>query len=266
MDDLEQGQAWPGGAAVPSARGRMFCHGIRPRYYAQCMRPEPAERVSVLIVDDQRLVRTGFRVILASEPCIEVVGEAANGIEALDLTRTLRPDVVLMDVRMPHLDGFEATRKILAASRSRVLILTTFDSDEYIYEALRAGASGFLLKDAPADQLITALRCVAAGDALIDPAVTRRLIARFTRSLKPAAKAPDVVASLTAREVDVLRLIARGLSNTEIAAALVIEESTVKTHVGRVLMKLRLRDRVQAVVLAYESGLIVADQGEPNAS
>jgi DNA-binding NarL/FixJ family response regulator len=241
----------------------MFGGGIHLGYYAQRMQPAPPappERVSVLIVDDQRLVRTGFRVILASEPDIEVVGEAANGMEAVALARAQQPDVVLMDIRMPHLDGFEATRRVLAAGRSRVLILTTFDSDEYVYEALRAGASGFLLKDAPADQLITAVRCVAAGDALIDPSVTRRLIARFARSLRPASSTPNVLASLTAREVDVLRLIARGLSNTEIAAELVIEASTVKTHVGRVLTKLGLRDRVQAVVLAYESGLVVADQ------
>jgi DNA-binding NarL/FixJ family response regulator len=244
---------------VPSARGAIFGGGIRPRYYAQRMQPAPAEPVSVLVADDQRLVRTGFRVILASEPGITVVGEAANGVEAVDLARSRQPDVVLMDIRMPLLDGFEATRKVLAVSRSRVLILTTFDSDEYVYEALRAGASGFLLKDAPADQLITAVRCVAAGDALIDPSVTRRLIARFARSLQPATT-PAAVASLTAREVDVLRLIARGRSNTEIAAELVIEESTVKTHVGRVLMKLSLRDRVQAVILAYETGLVVADQ------
>jgi DNA-binding NarL/FixJ family response regulator len=244
---------------VPSAPGAIFGGGIRPRYYAQRMQPAPAEPVSVLVADDQRLVRTGFRVILASEPGITVVGEAANGVEAVDLARSRQPDVVLMDIRMPLLDGFEATRKVLAVSRSRVLILTTFDSDEYVYEALRAGASGFLLKDAPADQLITAVRCVAAGDALIDPSVTRRLIARFARSLQPATT-PAAVASLTAREVDVLRLIARGRSNTEIAAELVIEESTVKTHVGRVLMKLSLRDRVQAVILAYETGLVVADQ------
>jgi DNA-binding NarL/FixJ family response regulator len=236
--------------------------GIHPWYYALPMLPEPAERVSVLIADDQRLVRTGFRVILASEPGIEVIGEAANGVEAVELARSGQPDVVLMDIRMPHLDGFEATRKVLAASRSKVLILTTFDSDEYVYEALRAGASGFLLKDAPADQLITAVRCVAAGDALIDPSVTRRLIARFARSIRPATPAPEISARLTAREVDVLRLIARGLSNGEIAVELVIEESTVKTHVGRVLTKLSLRDRVQAVVLAYETGLVTADQRE----
>jgi DNA-binding NarL/FixJ family response regulator len=248
---------------VPSTCGSISGDGIRPRYYAHRMQPAPAERVSVLIADDQRLVRTGFRVILASEPGIEVIGEAADGVEAVELARSLQPDVVLMDIRMPHLDGFEATRKILAASSGKVLILTTFDSDEYVYEALRAGASGFLLKDAPADQLITAVRCVAAGDALIDPSVTRRLIARFTRSVRPAVPTPEIAAKLTARETDVLRLIARGLSNTEIAAELVIEESTVKTHVGRVLTKLGLRDRVQAVVLAYETGLVTADQREP---
>ena len=240
----------------------MFGGGILLRYYAQRMQPAPPDPISVLIADDQRLVRTGFRVILASEPGIEVVGEAADGIEAVELARARQPDVVLMDIRMPHLDGFEATRKVLFGTRSRVLILTTFDSDEYVYEALRAGASGFLLKDAPADQLITAVRCVAAGDALIDPSVTRRLIARFTRSVRPATPAPEIAAKLTAREMDVLRLIARGLSNTEIAAELVIEESTVKTHVGRVLTKLALRDRVQAVVLAYETGLVTADQRE----
>ena len=234
----------------------MFGDGVRPRYYAHRMQPAPTERVSVLIADDQRLVRTGFRVILASEPGIEVVGEAADGIEAVELARSRQPDVI----RMPHLDGFEATRKVLAASASKVLILTTFDSDEYVYEALRAGASGFLLKDAPADQLITAVRCVAAGDALIDPSVTRRLIARFTRSVRPTGPPPEIAAKLTAREIDVLRLIARGLPNTEIAAELVIEESTVKTHVGRVLAKLDLRDRVQAVVLAYETGLVTANQ------
>ena len=240
----------------------MFGGGILPRYYAQRMQPAPPDRISVLIADDLRLVRTGFRVILASEPGIEVVGEAADGIEAVELARARQPDVVLMDIRMPHLDGFEATRKVLTGTRSRVLILTTFDSDECVYEALRAGASGFLLKDAPADQLITAVRCVAVGDALIDPSVTRRLIARFARSVRPASPAPEIAAKLTAREMDVLRLIARGLSNTEIAGELVIEESTVKTHVGRVLTKLALRDRVQAVVLAYETGLVTADQRE----
>src|ERR1700728_5194757 len=164
------------------------------------MQPAPAERVSVLIADDQRLVRTGFRVILASEPGIEVIGEAADGAEAVELARSLQPDVVLMDIRMPHLDGFEATRKILAASSGKVLILTTFDSDEYVYEALRAGASGFLLKDAPADQLVTAVRCVAAGDALIEPSVTRRLISRFALAARGPAGLPDELRPLTARE------------------------------------------------------------------
>src|ERR1700689_3631734 len=198
----------------------MFGDGIRLRYYAHRMQPAAPEPISVLIADDQRLVRTGFRVILASEPGIEVVGEAADGIEATELARFRQPDVVLMDIRMPHLDGFEATRKVLAGTRSRVLILTTFDSDEYFYEPLRAGASGFLLKDSPADQLIAAVRCVAAGDALIDPSVTRRLIARFARALQPAAR-PAAGAGPAAREVDVLRLIARGRSNTEISAELV---------------------------------------------
>jgi DNA-binding NarL/FixJ family response regulator len=217
-------------------------------------------RISVLIVDDQRLVRTGFRVILASEPDIEVVGEAADGVEALQLVRSSAPDVVLMDIRMPHLDGLEATRQVLAQSRSRVVILTTFDSDDYVYEALRAGASGFLLKDAPADQLLAAIRCAAAGDALIDPSVTRRLITRFARSLRPTDTSPAQLRQLTERELQVLRLIARGLSNTEIAADLVIEESTVKSHIGRILTKLNLRDRVQAVVLAYETGLVTPEQ------
>jgi DNA-binding NarL/FixJ family response regulator len=217
-------------------------------------------RISVLIVDDQRLVRTGFRVILASEPDIEVVGEAADGVEALQLVRSSAPDVVLMDIRMPHLDGLEATRQVLAQSHSRVVILTTFDSDDYVYEALRAGASGFLLKDAPADQLLAAIRCAATGDALIDPSVTRRLITRFTRSLRPTDSSPAQLRQLTERELQVLRLIARGLSNAEIAADLVIEESTVKSHIGRILTKLNLRDRVQAVVLAYETGLVTPEQ------
>jgi len=216
-------------------------------------------RISVLIADDQRLVRTGFRVILASEPDIEVVGEAADGIEAIELVRETSPDVVLMDIRMPHLDGLQATRRVLAQSDCRVVILTTFDSDEYVYEALRAGVSGFILKDAPAEQLLTAVRCAAEGNALIDPSVTRRLITRFTRSLRPEETAPPRLSDLTAREMQVLRLIARGRSNSEIAADLVIEESTVKSHVGAILTKLGLRDRVQAVVLAYESGLVLPE-------
>jgi DNA-binding NarL/FixJ family response regulator len=214
--------------------------------------------ITVLLVDDQRLVRTGFRSILGGEPDIKVVGEAGDGIEALQLVRALTPDVVLMDIRMPYMDGLEATRIMLAESTSRVVILTTFDSDDYVYEALRAGSSGFLLKDAPADQLLTAIRCAASGDALIDPTVTRQLIDRFTRPLRVAETSPPQLADLTDRELQVLRLIAAGQSNSEIATDLVIEESTVKSHVGRILTKLNLRDRVQAVVLAYESGLVIA--------
>ena len=219
--------------------------------------------IRLLIADDQRLVRTGFRVIIGAAGGIDVVGEAADGVEAIERAVALQPDVVLMDIRMPRLDGLQATRSVLSRTAARVLILTTFDSDEYVYEALRGGASGFLLKDAPAEQLVSAVRSVAAGDALIDPAVTRRLIGTFTRALRPtptaAAAVPERLAPLTARELDVLRLIAEGLSNGEIAGRLVVEESTVKTHVGRVLTKLGLRDRVQAVVLAYETGLVVPE-------
>jgi DNA-binding NarL/FixJ family response regulator len=215
--------------------------------------------ISVVIADDQRLVRAGFRVILAGEPDISVVGEASDGVEAVELARTLRPAVVLMDVWMPHLDGLAAAGQILRSGDSRVLVLTTFDADEYIYEALRMGASGFLLKDAPPDQLIGAVRCIAAGDALIDPSITRRLIGRFARAVRPPERQPTRLKDLTQRELDVLMLVARGLTNAEIAAELVVEESTVKTHVSRILMKLGLRDRVQAVVVAYESGLVVPD-------
>ncbi len=205
-------------------------------------------------------MRTGFRVILEHEPDLEIVGEAEDGMQAVARARELTPDVVLMDIRMPRLDGLQASRQILAQTSSRVVILTTFDSDEYVYEALRAGASGFLLKDAPAEHLIAAVRCAATGDALIDPAVTRRLVTRFARAIAPAASTPERFAPLTARELDILRLIARGLNNSEIAAELVIEESTVKTHVGRILTKLELRDRVQAVVLAYETGLATPER------
>ncbi len=226
-------------------------------------RPTPAtDPIRVLIADDQRLVRAGFRVLLEREPDLEVVGEADNGVDAVNSCVSLHPDVVLMDIRMPRLDGLGATRQVLSATATRVLILTTFDLDDYIYEALRAGASGFLLKDAPADQLVAAVRVVAAGNALIDPSVTRRLITRFVRAA-PLAGTPARVAVLTSRELEVLRLIARGLSNTEIAGTLVIEENTVKTHVRRVLAKLELRDRVQAVVLAYETGIVVADRSDP---
>jgi DNA-binding NarL/FixJ family response regulator len=212
--------------------------------------------IRVLIVDDQALVRTGFRMILESEDGIEVVGEAADGREAIDAVTEVKPDVVLMDVRMPNMDGLEATRRILARGGGpRVLMLTTFDMDEYVYESLRAGASGFLLKDAPADQLVAGVRSVAAGQSLLAPSVTRRLIEHYTKG--PRQQDPRAaVDGLTARELDVLKLAARGMSNTEIAGALVIAETTVKTHIARVLMKLRLRDRVQIAIYAYESGIV----------
>jgi DNA-binding NarL/FixJ family response regulator len=215
-------------------------------------------KTRVLIADDQALLRAGFRLIIGSERDLEVVGEAADGLQAVDLGRRLRPDVVLMDVRMPHLDGIEATRRLLegGGGPTKVLILTTFDLDEYVFEALRAGASGFLLKDAPADQLIAAIRVVAAGEALLAPSVTRRLIEEFARrTARPPNPALDL-GQLTPREREVLTLLARGRSNAEIAESLFLGSTTVKTHVGRILMKLDLRDRVQAVVLAYESGLV----------
>jgi len=221
--------------------------------------PADHERISVLVVDDQRLLRAGFSVILSSEPDLLVVGEAGDGREAIEMTRRLAPSVVLMDIRMPNMDGLAAARVILAETHSRVLMLTTFDTDEYVYAALRSGASGFLLKDAPGDQLVAAVRSVAAGNALIDPSITRRLIRQFVRASRPRGEDPAQLAALTAREREVLRLVARGLSNAEIAAELIVEESTVKTHVARILMKLHLRDRVQAVVLAYECGFVVAD-------
>jgi DNA-binding NarL/FixJ family response regulator len=212
--------------------------------------------IRVLIADDQELVRTGFRLILDGEPDIEVVGEAETGEAAMHQAIQLRPDVVLMDIRMPGTDGIEATRRIVGTG-PRILILTTFDVDELVYAALRAGASGFLLKDAPADQLLTAIRVVAKGDALIDPAITRRLIGDFAKR-PPHRNRPAELAELTDRELEVLRLIARGLSNAEIGHTLFVGEATVKTHVGRILRKLDLRDRVQAVVFAYECGLVAA--------
>jgi DNA-binding NarL/FixJ family response regulator len=213
--------------------------------------------ISVLVADDQGMVRTGFSILLNAQPGISVIAEAANGQEAVTRAAALRPDVVLMDIRMPVLDGLQATRQITAlADPPKVLVLTTFDLDDYVYEALRSGASGFLLKDASAGELAEAVRLVAAGDALLAPSVTRRLIAEFARMGAPRSPGRAQVESLTDREAEVLTLVARGLSNAEIAAQLVVAEQTVKTHVSRILMKLGLRDRTQAVVFAYESGLI----------
>ena len=216
--------------------------------------------ISCLIADDQAMVREGFGALLAAQPGIAVAGLAADGAEAVRLARQTKPDVVLMDVRMPVLDGLQATRELLAdpSDSPKVLMLTTFDLDEYVYEALRAGASGFLLKDAPAAELVHAVRVVAAGDALLAPSVTRRLIADFTKRppARTTAPAGPPHSPLTPREEEVLTLIARGLSNAEISDTLVIAEQTTKTHVGRILMKLQLRDRAQAVVFAYESGLV----------
>ena len=213
--------------------------------------------IKVLVVDDQALVRAGFVKLLEPEPDLSVVGEASDGSEALDAATRTRPDVVLMDIRMPRLDGIEATRRIRARpSAPRVLVLTTYDLDQYVFEAIKAGASGFLLKDAPADQLIAGIHVVAAGDALLAPSITRRLIEEFAHRPTPPPEGPLELAELTAREHEILTLIARGLTNAEIAGELVLGESTVKTHVGNILMKLGLRDRVQAVVLAYETGLV----------
>jgi len=220
--------------------------------------PADGRALRVVVVDDQHLVRTGFRMILESEDDIEVVGEAADGAAAVDLCRRLAPDVVLMDVRMPTMDGIEATGRLAGPSVAhplRVLILTTFDLDDYVYAALRNGASGFVLKDTPAEDLVRAVRLVARGEALLAPSVTRRLIDEVAQA-RPRFEPPPALKTLTEREREVLTLMARGLSNGEIAAELTLGETTVKTHVGRVLTKLDLRDRVQAVVLAYESGLV----------
>ena len=215
--------------------------------------------IRVLLVDDQSMVRAGLRMLLAKEPDIEVVAEAENGLEAVAKAARVSPDVVLMDIRMPVLNGVEATRRIVAADHlARVLILTTFDLDEYIYEALRAGASGFVLKDDPPDQLIAAVRTVAAGEALLSPTVTRRVIAQFTRVHRQSP--PKAVDTLTTREREVFRLIARGLSNAEIGHELFISDTTVKTHITRLLQKLDLRDRAQAIVLAYRTGLFDVDE------
>ena len=214
--------------------------------------------IRVLLADDQALVRAGFRLILDLEDDMEVVGEAGDGREAVAAARELEPDVVLMDVRMPEMDGIEATRRLARAGcRARVLVLTTFDADEYVYEAMKAGASGFLLKDVPREQLVAGVRIVAGGESLLAPAITRRLIEQFVRRPRPGSRVPPELEDLSVREVEVLKLVARGLTNTEIAAQLVVSPTTVKTHVANMLQKLRLRDRVQAVVLAYESGLVL---------
>jgi DNA-binding NarL/FixJ family response regulator len=214
--------------------------------------------IRVLVADDQSMVRAGFRMLLSGEQDVEVVAEASNGLEAVDKAARFRPTVVLMDIRMPELDGLQATRRIMASDNSaRILILTTFDLDEYVYEALRAGASGFVLKDDPPEQLLAAVRTVAGGDALLSPAITKRVIKQFTRIPQPAR--PNQLDDLTERELDVFRLVARGLSNTEIGGELYISDTTVKTHITHILQKLNLRDRVQAVVLAYQTGIFETD-------
>jgi len=217
--------------------------------------------ITVLLADDQALVRAGFRLIVELEPGMNVVGEAEDGRQAVELARELRPDVVLMDIRMPGLDGIEATRRLAeAGSDARVLVLTTFDLDEYVYEAMKAGASGFLLKDVPREQLVAGIRVVAGGESLLAPAITRRLIEQFVRRPPPGVVVPPGLEELSDRELEVLRQLARGMSNAEIAKALFVGAATVKTHVARILQKLDLRDRVQAVVLAYEAGLVQAGE------
>ncbi|MEU8109259.1 response regulator transcription factor [Nonomuraea muscovyensis] len=226
--------------------------------------PVSGPPIRIVVADDHLVVRTGFAELLATQRDFAVAGTAPDGAEAVRLCAELAPDVVLMDIRMPGVDGIEATRRLAASAAGgpRVLILTTFDLDEYVYDALRAGASGFLLKDVTAERLFDAVRVVAAGEALLAPAITRRLIAEFAR-LRPAPDAPAGLSALTPRETQVLRLIAEGLSNTEIAARLTVTEETVKTHVSRLLNKLGLRDRTQAVVAAYETGLVVPRAGRP---
>jgi DNA-binding NarL/FixJ family response regulator len=220
--------------------------------------------ISVVIADDQELVREGLRMMLEAEDDITVLAEASNGNEALAAARRVDPDVLLMDVRMPELDGIEATARLAqTGARSRVLVLTTFDLDEYVYRAMKAGASGFLLKDATREQLVGAVRTVAAGDALLAPSITRRLIEDFCSRPSPGGGVPDAAAELSERELDVLRLLARGCSNAEIAGALFLSEATVKSHVARILAKLGLRDRMQTVVFAYESGLVRPGEGRP---
>jgi DNA-binding NarL/FixJ family response regulator len=246
-----------GGVRVPELRRTVpvFC-------VSAAVATSDIASTTVVIVDDQALLRAGFRVIIDAEPDLRVVGEAGDGWAAIDVVRRRRPDVVLMDIRMPGLDGLRAAETILEDPELKVAIvmLTTFDIERYVYDALRLGASGFLLKDAPADRLLDAIRVAAAGDALLAPAITRRLVERFTAAARPRDGAPPAqLAELTARELEVLRLIARGHSNAEIAEELVLGENTVKTHVSRVFAKLGLRDRAQAVVVAYETGLVVPD-------
>ena len=219
--------------------------------------------IKVLIADDQTLVRAGFRMLIEARPGFEVVGDAGDGLEAVTLARQVHPDVVLMDIRMPVMDGVEATRILTAPSSEpalRVIILTTFDLDQYVYDALHAGASGFLLKDTPPDDLVRAIQVVAAGEAMLDPSVTRRLIERFAHLPAPRTADPTVLRDLSTREIEVLRLIARGYSNAHIAAELIVSETTVKSHVAHLLMKLGVHDRVQAVVFAYESGFVTPGQ------
>ena len=218
--------------------------------------------IEVLLVDDEEMVREGFRMILETAPDIHVAAEAADGREALRQAESLRPDVVLMDIRMPNLDGLEGTKRIVAAGLARVLVLTTFDNDEYVYEALKSGASGFMLKSAPRDQLIGAVRVVARGEQLLAPAITRRLIEEFVRRPPPGVTKPRELDDLSDRELDVFRLVGRGRSNDEISKQLFISEATVKTHMGRIFSKLGVRDRAQAVVVAYESGLVRAGGAE----
>ena len=223
--------------------------------------------IRVLIADDQALVRGGFHSILAGQDDIEVVGEAEDGNQAVALVEELHPDVVLMDIRMPGIDGIEATRRIAARGlATRVLVLTTFDVDDYVYEAMKAGASGFLLKTAPPRQLADAVRTVTAGDALLAPSITRRLVEQFVRRPPPGTSVPRGVEELTDRELDVLKLLARAMSNAEIAAKLVVSEATVKSHVNRILTKLNLRDRAQAIVLAYETGLVEPGSSASNSA
>jgi DNA-binding NarL/FixJ family response regulator len=237
-------------------RGRLFASGILRRDDPAGHNRGVSDKIRVLVADDQTLVRTGFRVILEAEGDIEVVAEADTGTEAIRQAELVRPDVILMDIRMPELDGLSATEQIRRRpDPPTIVVLTTFDQNEYVYRALRAGAAGFLLKDSPSSRLIAAVRAAATGDSLIEPSITQRLVERFVEPVEPDGL-PERLAGLTDRELDVLRLIARGLSNAEIAAELVVAETTVKTHVARLLTKLGIRDRVQAVVVAYETGFV----------